>query len=174
MRSPVGTSRRHVAYRKYIEELDESVVAWFGGWLSADGSIHSEQKMRRPGISFKLCDRDPLQKFAELFGNRVGGPVPASGFGKRDRFEWQVSGWKAIVILERVTPWLSKRYTDRARLARERFAVNYRRLTPEQVVEIKSRLKFGRHGIGRQLAREFGVTSGMISNIKHGRAWADT
>jgi hypothetical protein len=44
-------------------------------------------------------------------------------------------------------------------------------LTNEQVRQIKLRLATGRHGIGRTLAREFGVSEHTISKIKHGQNW---
>lgn len=44
-------------------------------------------------------------------------------------------------------------------------------LTSEQVEEIKRRLEDGKHGIGRQLAKEYGVRDGVISAIKNGKTW---
>jgi len=46
-----------------------------------------------------------------------------------------------------------------------------RSITPKQASEIKQRLATGKHGIGRDLAREYGVSAGMISHIKRGAAW---
>ena len=43
-------------------------------------------------------------------------------------------------------------------------------LTEAQAREIKSRA--GRHGVGRVLAREFGVSESIISDIRTGRTWS--
>lgn len=129
----------------------------------------------RPSVRFQICDRDPLDRIAGLFGNRVIGPIPQhkGALGKRPVFEWKISGQKAVALLTRCMPWLSARYADRARTVmlyttREHSG---RKLTPQQAADIKAALAFGRHGIGRQLAAKYGVTDGMISAIKRGRSW---
>lgn len=45
-------------------------------------------------------------------------------------------------------------------------------LTNEQVRQIKLRLQDYKHGLGRQLAKEFGVHEVVISQIKRGRTWS--
>lgn len=45
------------------------------------------------------------------------------------------------------------------------------KLTEDQVADIKRRLATGELGIGRALAREYGVTPQLISRIKVGKAW---
>ena len=49
---------------------------------------------------------------------------------------------------------------------------NYmQKLTVEQVIEIKQKLQNYYHGLGKKLAREYGVDSRTISVIKTGRNW---
>ena len=45
------------------------------------------------------------------------------------------------------------------------------RLTPEAVAEIRARLDAGESGAA--LGREYGVTRGMVSHIRTGRAWPE-
>lgn len=159
----------HVAYQRRLDEIDEATFAWFGGWLSADGSILEPHPLR-PRIRFVLTDRDPLDRFAELFGNTVGGPYPPSGLGVKDRYEWAVGGWQAVMILRRVRPWLSVRYTERAAKF-ERWVpkkIGRQVLTPSAVAEIRSTTGYG---TGRRLARKFGVSEGLVSAVRLGRCW---
>lgn len=47
------------------------------------------------------------------------------------------------------------------------------KLTRQQVIEIKARLATLKWGQRAALAKEFGVTPALISDIKFGRAWVD-
>jgi hypothetical protein len=47
------------------------------------------------------------------------------------------------------------------------------KLKPEQAAAIKGLLKVARWGERKQIAKRFGVSEGLISDIKYGRAWAD-
>jgi hypothetical protein len=87
------------AYKARIDALDETQIAWFAGWLCADGSIGIADSRGRPTLDFTICDRDPLEKMSELFGNSVGGPFAPSGLGTKPRLKWKISGWKACIIL---------------------------------------------------------------------------
>lgn len=168
-----STAATHEEYAARVAAIDEATIAWFSGWLCADGCI-AEHSDGRPTIKFTICDIDPLEKFAALFGNAVGGPWPPSGLGVKPRYSWIISGWKAAVILERVKPWLSERYTERAERVSQWEPRGHagRKLTPADVAIIKAELKTGKHGIGRRLAERFGVSDAMISHIRKERMWA--
>ena len=146
--------------------MSDVELAWFGGWVSADGTILAEG----PTIKFAICDRDPLQKFADLFGNHVRGPFKPSGFGKQPRFEWSVRGRRAVWLIALIFPWLSDRYQNRATIALEAYQAQPhsrgRKLSIEQVDRIRSS-----NNSGRQLAREFGISDSLVSAIRRGRAW---
>ena len=156
-----------------LDGLPEADIAWFAGWLSADGSIYTTDSRARPAIRFCLTDRDPLDRFSEMFGNRVCGPFEQSSaaFGTKPIYEWKISGSKAVAILERCMPWLSKRYAERARQARKYTVREHsgRILTPTCVIDIKKRLRAGEQGRG--IARKYGVAESLISHIKTGRLW---
>ncbi len=47
------------------------------------------------------------------------------------------------------------------------------KLTAEQVAKIKARIRESRWGDRRAIAEDFGVSPGLISDIKHGRAWKE-
>ena len=47
------------------------------------------------------------------------------------------------------------------------------KLTVGQVVAIKDLLKAAKWGDRKQIAKRFGVSDALISDIKYGRAWAD-
>jgi hypothetical protein len=47
------------------------------------------------------------------------------------------------------------------------------KLTAEQVAVIKDLLKVAKWGERKKIAKLFGVSEGLISDIKYGRAWAD-
>lgn len=167
-----ATEYDHAEFAKQLNKIDDATFAWFAGWLSADGSILNAQD-GRPRLRFGITDRDPLEKFSDLFGNAVSGPHPSRGIGVKDIYLWQISGWRAAMLLERVRPWLSDRYKSRmdALSGWEPRGHAGRKLTPENIHDIKHRLATGAHGIGRKLAAEYGVTDGMISSIKKGRSW---
>lgn len=121
-------------------------------------------------IKFTLTDKDPLDRFAELFGGSVSGPhTPSSaGWGVKDTWYWSLSGENAIALLKRVDPWLSVRYRERAQTAcagRDTYPRG-RKLTPELVAEISKKLVPYRHGLGKELAIEYGVSQGRISQIR--------
>jgi hypothetical protein len=162
-------------FRKRLERLNEAEIAWFSGWLCADGSIKVVDKFGRPAVRFQICDRDPLDRFADLFGNSVHGPFAqhAGAFGTRPVFEWRISGLRAVILLRRCRPWLSERYAERAISAMQYKTRKHqgRKLTPVSVARIKRELETGGHGIGRRLAKRYRVTDGLISAIKVGRVW---
>lgn len=162
--------RSHPTYRAYqraVEAVEEPWVAWFGGWLCADGSIMAPARIR-----FTICDRDPLDEFSRVLGGTVSRPMPASGLGAQPRYSWQISGWRAEIVLNRVKPWLSARYSARSeRAIASRNAPRPRKLSESDVGEIKARLLDGE--TGRSIAASFRISEGMVCHIRKGRQWAD-
>ena len=150
-----ATRQEHLDYAERIAAIPETTIAWFGGWLSADGSIkaHSE---KAPKISFIITDADPLDRMSDLFGNAVDGPrkPSANALGSKYLYSWQISGWKAKIILDRVYPWLSLRYKERADVFLNWKPRGHagRKLQPADVIEIKTALSSGTHGVGKELA----------------------
>ena len=160
-------------YEARISRIPEVDLAWFAGWLCADGSIKKADERNRPKLSFQICDRDPLEQMTRLFGGTVGGPFPPSGLGKLPRYSWSISGWKAVFILRRCLPWLSERCLEKANRALELFKIQRdggNKLSFEDVEEIRKKLQNG-YGSGRIIAKEFGVSVATISAIRSGRIW---
>lgn len=159
-------------FRSRLELLSDAQIAYFSGWLCGDGCILQDKASGCPRIKFTICDLDPLQKFSDWFGNKVGGPHKPSGLGKKQRYGWQIAGEKCRILIERCQPWLSVRYAERAAASSNYvIRVKGKKITQEIVNEIKLKLASEGHGIGRKLAKQYGVTSGLISAIKHGRTW---
>jgi len=160
-------------FSKLLSQVDEPTIAWFSGWLCADGCIMVTDRRGRPRIKFTICDLDPLEKMSSIFGNKVSKPQKPTGYGSLPRYYWQLSGVRAALLLERCLPWLSDRYMQKAISA-----IQYKplpntgkKITPEQAAEIKRELQLNQWGAGKTLAARYGITDGMISAIKHGRAW---
>lgn len=164
-------------YQARLDSVSDIDMAWFGGWLSADGCILASGGKGPVKIRFTICDKDPLDKFSILFGNSVSGPIAPSGLGKTPRYYWQISGSKARLLIKKVYPWLSDRYKERADKALASWMPREhpgRKLTPETVAAIKAALAIdSSYGSGKRLARQFNVTDGMICHIKNGRLWKD-
>src|SRR5579859_3144771 len=130
-------------FQALIDSISDTDMAWFGGWLSADGCILASSGNGPVKIRFTICDKDPLEKFSNLFGNSVGGPLKPSGLGKTPRYDWQVSGMKARMLIVKVYPWLSDRYKRRADKALASWVPREhsgRKLTPDIVAAIKAEL----------------------------------
>lgn len=169
MSSARATEQERKDYELRISQISKENIAWFGGWLCADGCI--TQIKESPKLKFTLCDKDPLYKFSALFGNSVHGPFAPSGFGKLKRYEWSISGWRAVVILNRCLLWLSFRYYRKAIKALENFKPRGhagRTLNPEKVREIRASKG---HGSGVEMAKKFGVSNATVSAIKNNRIW---
>lgn len=159
-------------FRDRLSRLTEEQIAYFSGWLCADGCILHDRESGCPRIKFTICDLDPLTLFSEWFGNSIWGPFKPSGLGKKQKYEWHIAGEKCRILIDRCRPWLSERYTERAaRSSDYKVKAKGRKINAEIVADIKARLASGKHGVGRELAKEYGVTSGLISAIKMGRTW---
>lgn len=157
-----------------LSRVTDTDIAWFAGWLCADGSIKVDKVAGRPKLAFMICDRDPLDRFVRLFGNSVVGPFSPSGFGKRPRWSWQITGRKAVLLLARCRPWMSERYLERAEpvwkyKTREH---SWRLLNPQSAAALRKALTTYKHGDGLRLAKKFGVSKATVSAIRHGRMWA--
>ncbi len=163
------------AFEGRLNAITDTDIAWFSGWLCADGCITFIDNGRaRPRVKFTICDKDPLERFSALFGCAVSGPNAPSGFGKLPRFCWSIGGHFAVALLRRCRPWLSDRYGAKADRAftyktKEHYG---RKLTPEQVLEIKHELSKGGRGVNRRMAIKFGISDAMVYAIKSGRAWS--
>jgi len=159
-------------YAARLSALKETDYSWFAGWLCADGCIPKDASAT---IKFTICDKDPLEMFSNLFGNKVSPPLKPSGLGKQVRYFWGIRGFKAAMILEKCMPWLSARYKAKAvaAIAASGKDRKPKKLTRQDVEYIKTQLATGKHGIGKALALKYGVTSGMISSVKYQRTWGD-
>ena len=157
-------------FKIQLSKVSDCDIAWFSGWLCADGCIAKQNNnLNTCRVAFHITDRDPLERFAKLFGGKVTGPY-TSRKGSKPMYVWATSGAKAVLLLKRCVPWLSLRYKKRATHAMQ---YAYRgnsdsNFTPSDVKNIKLILDNGRHGVGRKLAQHYNVSDSMISQIRRG------
>lgn len=163
----------------------EAQIAWMAALYEGEGCVVppvSKLSGRGYGsplrLKFKMCDRDVLQRFQQYAGGgNLSGPHKPSGLGKKETFTLVVQGSRAHALLVSFVPWLGARRCEQVRAALAKWeslrpTTDGRVINRSDAAEIKRRLATGRHGIGRQLAREYGISNGMISAIKRGKAWA--
>lgn len=153
---------------------DREVLAWLGGLFEGEGTISVPSKKAPIRLRIHMTDRDVLDRFRH--GAKCGlvhGPFKPSGLGKKPVFAYTISGKKAYALAAALWGYLGARRREQVSRAFCAYAglSPYRSLEPHQVAEIKDALSRGKHGVGRTLASRYGVSDGMISAIKHGRAW---
>jgi hypothetical protein len=87
-----------------------------------------------------------------------------------------IQGVRAYALLVAFWPWLGVRRQDQVKTALIKFGTMIptrmgRIITRTEAEHIKEKLREGSHGIGRELARQYSISDGMVSRIKCGRAW---
>jgi hypothetical protein len=160
----------------------DAQIAWMAALYEGEGYVAAPRR-RSEGASsplrlrFKMCDRDVLVRFQQFAGGgNLSGPHKPSGLGKKDTFTLSIQGARAYALLAAFGPWLGMRRGEQVRVAIEKWeflrpTTDGTFINKSDAVEIKRRLATGGHGIGRVLAREYGISDAMISRIKKGRAW---
>lgn len=160
----------------------EAQTAWMAALYEGEGYV-SPPRSRAEGASsplrlrFKMCDRDVLVRFQQYAGGgNLSGPHKPSGLGKKDTFTLSIQGARAYALLVAFVPWLGLRRREQVCAALTKWeslrpTTDGRLINKSDASEIKRRLAIGGHGIGRVLAREYGISDAMVSRIKKGRAW---
>mgnify|MGYP000906161457 CR=1 len=156
------------------EPWTRETLAWMGGLYEGEGSVSIPKKNSPFRLRIKSTDRDVLirfQKYAKCGG--TSGPFKASGLGKKDVWEFAVTGRRAFALAVALWSFLGARRRFQLKAALTAYAVMSpdRSLSRVQVREIKVALRAGRWGSGRALAKKFNVSEGLISAIKAGRIW---
>lgn len=169
----VTQKNNYVNFLNKINNVSETDIAWFSGWLCADGSIKTDKNGGAPSIRFVITDKDPLDKMAKLFGNTVHGPMKPNGLGKKMIYQWSIRGIKVKDILNKCYKYLSERYKHRANNALK-YKPKYRsfKLSKQDIIDIKKSFKNCKHGDLAKIAKKYNVSKAMISGIKSGRFWA--
>jgi hypothetical protein len=169
---------------KIGEESSETWLAWAAGLYEGEGScsvIYNTHKKRRfhPQLNLGSTDRDVVYKFHSVvgFGNVTGPYYPKN---RKLIWRWRGHGWEAVrFFLEHLGPYLGERRKARLHeilvmeqnLPEKLPTLGPRKLTVDQVCEIRSRLKVGEPQT--LLGREFGVTQSTIWRIKEGLSYKD-
>lgn len=152
----------------------EQSIAWMAGLFEGEGCILAPTDKGPLRIKIGMGDKDVLEKFHGAAGcGCVSGPWPCSGIGKRPYWEFAVSGRRAYALAAAMWLHLGSRRREQVARAFRALAAkpHYRKLSHEQVCQIRNELARGKYGVNRALARQFKVTDAMISAIKHRRAW---
>jgi hypothetical protein len=111
---------RTEAFKAKITRMSDVDIAWFAGWLCADGCIMPASKSRKmPTIHFALTDRDILERFVEMFGGSICTFAQRKSTVRprvylKSAYGWSICSMKAVYLLERCMPWLSLRYSCRS------------------------------------------------------------
>jgi hypothetical protein len=88
-----------------MNELD---IAWAAGLFEGEGSVYFSRKRNAAHLAISMTDREPLEKFAQIFELQVEGPfirgeyLPVWRVGTSSRV-------KIRIILEKFRSWLSPR-----------------------------------------------------------------
>ncbi len=90
-------------------------IAWASGFFEGEGYVgfkYTLNKMWNKSyprfvISISQVSREPLDKFKEIFGaGTVRGPYGPYATTKQSYYQYQVSGEKALNIVEQMLPYL--------------------------------------------------------------------
>jgi len=90
------------------QELSIDILSYFGGLFDGDGCASISRRSKnlgdvRPGISFEMCDIEPL----ELLHKHLGGElvVPKLRRGHSQTYLWRVRGQKASEVFRLLVPY---------------------------------------------------------------------
>jgi hypothetical protein len=172
--TPTGASDAEIAWMAALFEGEGCVSPPRGRGPTVNGRRGSGTGLR---IGFKVTDLDVLERFAAYCGHcKITGPHKPSGLGVKPTYHLALNGKYAVNLLVEMLPWLGRRRTGQVYRALEAWAEmrpgqNGVKLKAWQIAHIRERLASGEPGIGKKLAREYGVSAEMISHINTGRAW---
>jgi hypothetical protein len=170
----VTQKNEYANFLKKLKKVSDIDMAWFAGWLCADGSIKIDKGGGTPTIKFVITDKDPLDRIAELLGNTVHGPMKPTGLGKKMTYSWSIRGIKVKDIINRCYKHLSNRYKEKADIALK-YEPKYRsfKLSRQDVIDIKKSLKNRKRGDLIKLVRKYNVSRALINGINSGKFWAN-
>lgn len=160
-------------------------IAWMAALFEGEGCVDMPRSRTDRGgrhsspfrIKFKMCDRDVLERFHRYAGGGILiGPHKPSGLGKKMTYSFSVQGPRAYALLVAFWPWLGERRREQVSKAMIKWGTMKPKLagvvlSRDDATAIRAALASGKHGIGKQLASQYGVSNGMISAIKYGRVW---
>lgn len=89
-------------------------MAWAAGLFEGEGSVTVDSD---GGICLQInmTDLEPLQRFAQVVGGRIGGPYNQSRAKPNWKpfWKWRVRGVEAHVVFQKMAPWLGERRRNR-------------------------------------------------------------
>ncbi|HEX2907188.1 MAG TPA: hypothetical protein VHO69_10035 [Phototrophicaceae bacterium] len=167
---------------------DENWFYWLAGLLEGEGSfqiqVKGEGRSDQPKLNLKMTDKDVVEHFALLLNTHVLGPYKLSGGPEsanwKPAYDASVFGEIALEWMQRLRPYMGERrqaqigtviagYHPKPRTYHYGESHHQAKLTADSVRTIKQRI---RQGVKlTALAREYGVDTGLIWQIKAGRIW---
>jgi hypothetical protein len=153
-------------------QMTDTELHWLAGLLEGEGSFSPGPPSAKNSVRIMLTmtDEDVVARVAQLWG-------VAYHEVRRDRCE--AHGWKpnfyvhlrgrpAVDLMQRMAPLMGLRRQQQIERALSSYDPNLRRkLSPEQLTEIRAKVAEGR--THTQLAEEYEVDRSTISHIKAGR-----
>lgn len=155
-------------------------LSYCAGLYEANGNIYTRlDKYGRPHIELTVYAKapSPLHIFQDFFGGV--GRISTPRIGKNHTYECRIHKIGEIQnIIDTLRPLLSEFRRERARIGIEKFKNNprgksyQRKLTIEQVKEIKKRLSIKDYQSHETLAADFGVSRAAIGHIAQGKTYS--
>src|SRR5438128_9930242 len=88
----------------------ETELAWAAGLFEGEGCITFDKRDARAYARVKMCDQEPLQRFAQIIQvGKLYGPYTPKITRHSDYFVWFARNKEAFAAIALLAPWLSKR-----------------------------------------------------------------
>ena len=149
--------------------MDDNVLNWLAGLLEGEGSFMKGTpcQPRMPIISLQMTDEDVVAKVSQLFGVKYYS-VPPKKEHHKTVFSMRLRGYHAVEIMKKLNPLMSNRRQSQIKNALSCYSAQYRCLSKQQVIEIRSMLEAG---LGQsEVARRFNVSRTAIHKIHRNKS----
>lgn len=89
-------------------------LAWLAGIIEGEGCITTKHRGAREAllVRVKMTDEDVIQRVAHLFGSSYHSIPPAQA-GWKTQYSTEVTGKRAVKLMEELSPLLGHRRTER-------------------------------------------------------------
>ncbi len=99
--------------------------SWFVGIIEGEGYFGIDKRKNSPAFTISMCDRDIMEKLAEMLDGNMCTNVPSGKTVKGESYKTQyriaLHGRKAWALMENVEPYLSERRKEQIRVVRENY-----------------------------------------------------
>jgi len=152
---------------------------WLIGLFEGEASFMSANKHRphSPRISIGMTDEDTIAKVSRIIEVKYHSRIPSSG--RKRIYAVDIKGTRAVEIMILFYPYMSNRRKTKIKEALKTYKPRkyYRgeshhntKLKPTDIKDIRKRRSNGE--FLRQIAKDYCVTTGCISNIARRISWS--